>query len=253
VEASRRLGARALTGPFHRHGEGQAVQFLAQTFGRTATGLVGAVVMAGAGQQIVEENHILDPAAAIATHLMTGLAKKYQLSPRRPRPRLPSGAVVRWDTDLYLQVTTESWGITYFADDWDHFRVRYEASVELHDSNDGRVLAQGQCLSLPESSKGAPSYEQMLGNQAFVLKKYLEDAVAFCSGKFEELLALRGSERPVPVAVDDQTLYASCHLEETPAWKAAGAADRHKMLEDCWNKRRFQTPPTSAESPAVKP
>jgi hypothetical protein len=155
-------------------------------------------------------------------------------------------------------VKTESWGLTYFRGNWDHYRVRYEASVELRDSHDQRVIAAGQCLSLPDDWTKAPSYEQMLGNQAYVLKKYLEDGAAFCSQKFfKDLFGLDLSldRTPMPVSVDAQTLYASCHLEETPAWKAADPAGKHRMLEECWQQRHFRIPAPGQAAPAgaVKP
>jgi hypothetical protein len=229
-------------------------QFWANTFGRRLFGLVGVTAMAVAGQQIVKENRIVDPSPALASRLMMALTQKFRLAARTPRPISAPGDRVRWDTDLYLQVQTEQWGITDFSDDWDHYRVHYEVSLELHDSRTQRVIASGQCTSLPEDSRGAPSYDKMLLLEAVLLKKKLEEAVEFCFQKFsKELLGtdLPVDRTPMPVAVDAQTLYASCKLEETPAWKAAGPAERHRMLEECWNKRRFQVP--AAAPSAVKP
>jgi hypothetical protein len=228
--------------------------FVAHTAVRAMTGLVGYTVMTVAGQQIIDENHIEDPSSAIAIRLMMALAGQYALSPRTPRAISAPAEKLRWDTDLYLQVTTESWAITYFADDWAHYRLRYEASVELHDSRSQSVIASGQCRSLPDNSTGAPTYEEMLDRRAALLKTKLTDAVAACTQKISrELFAIRLPEDrtidpPVPVA--PQKKYASCHLEETPGWKTAGPAEKHRMLDDCWNQRSPSTPQPAQAAPA---
>jgi hypothetical protein len=225
--------------------------FRAGTVVRNVTGFVGMAVTSVSGEQIIKENHIADPAVAIGSRLVVALAGKYGLEARTPKQiSPPSEQRVRWDTDLYLQVRTENWGVTYFPGDWAHYRVFYEASLELHDSRGQRVIASGQCQApLTEDPTGAPTWDELLARRALFVRDRLDEAATFCAQKLSrELFAIRlPDDIPPPpvVPVDPKVKYAPCHLEDTPAWKAADPAGKHKLLEECWNKRAAQEPATA--------
>lgn len=227
--------------------------FRAHTAARAMTGLVGLAVTSVSGEQIVKENHIADPAADIGSRLVVALAGKYGLEARTPKViSPPTEQRVRWDTDLYLQVRTESWGVTYFPGDWTRYQVFYEASLELHDSRGQRVIASGQCEApSSEDPTGAPTWDELLARRALFVRDKLDEAATLCARKFSrELFAIRlpGDEPAPPVVpVDPRVKYAPCHLEDTPAWKAADAAGKHNLLEECWNKRAAQ--PAAAPAP----
>jgi hypothetical protein len=212
------------------------------------------IAMAAEGSRIVKKHHLVDPSSAIASRLMMELAHRYALVPRTPRPIAGAGQKVRWDTDLYLQVKTEHWAMDYFLDDWAHYRLVYETSVELRDGRTDRLLASGQCQSNPEETTTGASYDEMLADEAALLKKRLADAAAACTQVLSrDLFAIKLPEDPIPdpVPVDRRSVYATCQLEETPAWKAAGPAERHRMLDECWSKRAPPAPQVQRVAPAA--
>jgi hypothetical protein len=224
--------------------------FSETTPGEAATGLVGRAIGSGVGQQIVEENHIVDPSLSIANRLLVALAARHSLTAQTPRLISAPDEPVRWDTDLYLQVRTEEWGIIYLPGDLFHYCLYYEASIELHDGRSQDLLASGQCRGRrPRDSKVAPTYDQALDRHARFVKQSLQDVAASCAEKFSrELFSIElPKERPpAPFPVDPQAIRGACHLEETPAWKAADSSERQRLLEECWNQRTneiLQTPP----------
>src|SRR6185436_3249256 len=117
----------------------------------------------------------------------------------------------------------------------------------------GRVIASGQCQSHPEDPSGAPTHDEMLAGEAALLKKKLADAATACAQVLSrDLFAIRLPDDPIPepVPVDRRKVYATCHLEETAAWKTAGPAERHRMLDECWNKRAPPAPKVERMAPS---
>jgi hypothetical protein len=237
--------------------------FYARTAAKAVFGLVGLALMAGEGQKIIAENHVHDPALEIGDRLSVALSTKHSLVQQTPRPlsvtHQASHEQVRWDTDLVLEVTTKTWSLFYFPTDWTHYRVWYEASMELRDARDQRLLASGDCLApRPEDSKGAPTYDEMVDRHAAMLKQKLNEAAAFCAQKYSrELFGVRlpdDTTPPVGPPADPRVVHASCHLEETAAWKQADATEKQRMLHECWDRRArevkaAQPPPSEGTQP----
>jgi hypothetical protein len=229
------------------------VAFVATTPGTAVTGLAGMAYARGAGQGIIEENHIADPSGYIANRLLVALAARHSLMPRTPKPISAADEPLRWDTDLFLRVRTEEWSLSYLPGDLTHYRIYYQASIELHDSRGQQVIASGQCKGKTFGNpNGPPTYDELLGQRAWILRRKLQEAAAFCAERFaRELFAIElPEERPFePSRFDAKDVLAACRLEQTPAWKAADPAEQRRLMEECWTRRTSELvgPPPASE------
>jgi hypothetical protein len=196
-------------------------------------------------------NRVVDPSSVIATRLAGVLASKYGLVMQTPKSRFV-GADVRWDTDFIVQVTTTQWGMSDSSVDWSHYRAYYAGALEVRDGRDGQLIVSGEC-TMPvfmASSGGAPTYDQMMAGKAALLKKQLSVEVDSCAQELSrKFLGIR-----LP---DDRTPEDTCHLYGTPAWQAADAAEKQRMLHDCWDRRdreaKTPTPAGTPDAPASAP
>jgi len=160
--------------------------FAAVTADKAAFALIGAVAMISAGNEIVAEHGIADPADEIAA----GLAKA--LESRHGSQFVNSPVMVSEDDPALIAASTKgavkyiidtqtiNWSFGYFPTDWSHYRVIYVAKARLIDVDTKAVVAEGFCKHVPESNEGAPTYDQLLANKASLLKKKLSDAAGKC-------------------------------------------------------------------------
>lgn len=90
-----------------------------------------------------------------------------------------------------VDVQTINWSLGYFPTDWNHYRVIYTAKARLIDSGSKAVLAEGSCVRIPQDNTGAPTYDELLANEASLLKKELSAAADECVKSLrKEMLAL---------------------------------------------------------------
>lgn len=160
--------------------------FSAMTAGKAAFALVGAIAMISEGNSIVSKNNIADPADSIAL----GLAKSLEAA---HGSRLVTPPVFV-DTDDATQIVTRingaarfvidaktiNWSFGYFPTDWSHYRVIYSAKARLIDTQTKAVVAEGFCKRIPENNTNAPTYDQLLSNEAALLKHELAAAASEC-------------------------------------------------------------------------
>jgi hypothetical protein len=160
--------------------------FLAQTAGKAVFGLVGMAAMIQAGNRIVAEHDIDDPAVSIAGALAADLARERGLVVAAgPGPVTDSEEAARLaaqypQSDYLLDVRTVDWSFGYFATDWNHYRVTYGARLRLIDTRSGMVVAEGFCARVPDKADDPQSREQLLESQAARLKAELALAAEHC-------------------------------------------------------------------------
>jgi hypothetical protein len=171
-------------------------QFEAMTAGKAMFGVVGAVAMLNAGNKLVAEHRIQDPAPEISEALAKSLIAQLKL-----RPVQLNGAELTSDSledvvktskpvELLLDVKTIRWGFLYFPTDFSHYRLLYSFRVRLIDAKAGKVLAEGWCVQ-PDETSNPPTYDEMLANSAAWLKKELSAAAGRCTERFrKETLSL---------------------------------------------------------------
>ena len=160
--------------------------FSAMTAGKAQFGLIGAAAMISAGNRIVRENDVADPAVYIGEQLAAVVASNLGVQLAGNSGQLASSTKPRElaaqyaGSDLLLDVQTVNWSFAYFPTDWNNYRVIYSAKVRLIDTRTSKLLAEGFCASLPERSEDSPSRNQLLDNGAEGLKRKLRAAADKC-------------------------------------------------------------------------
>jgi len=170
-----------------------------------AAGLTGAFTAAAfqsdAGAQVLAENHIPDPARAIARQLSARLEQHFGLH-HASRPIWTDSddatklAAAEPTADLVIDVWTESWSLSPTGEDLSKLHVQYAANMRLIDARvvhtiDGKrglAIAEGTCERSPEEPASALTREQLLADGARLLKAELEQAVRECVRTFRTQL-----------------------------------------------------------------
>lgn len=171
--------------------------FAAMTAGKAAFALLGAIAMISEGNSIVANNKVADPADSIATGLAAALSNAYGVRVVTPPVVVSSddvGQVAQASIGaarFVIDVQTINWSFGYFPTDWTHYRVIYTAKARLIDSQSKSVVAEGFCKRIPETNANAPTYDELLANQAALLKSELSLATEACVKSLKsEMLSL---------------------------------------------------------------
>lgn len=179
-EANARLRGRSIT-LVHR----EMPSFSAATPGKASFALVGAFAMLQAGDKIVKEDGIEDPAVRIGEELLQAIAGSNGMrivgndviATTAERSKLSQQYSM---ADLALDVQTVSWSFVYFPTNWTHYRVVYNVQLRLIDTRRATLLADGHCEHVPPETRDAPTYEQLLADQGARLKQELAAAADQC-------------------------------------------------------------------------
>jgi len=160
--------------------------FTAMTAGKAAFGLIGVAAMVKAGNDIVNQNQVADPAVGISTAIASRLVEKRNMT------EVPAGdataandqlavlATTFPNADYLLDVKTMSWMFGYYPGNWSHYRVLYNARIRLIDASTKDVLAESMCKAAPVDDQNPPTRDQLLENEAALLKQYLDKATTDC-------------------------------------------------------------------------
>jgi len=189
--------------------------FAAMTPGTAVVGgLIGAALMIRAGNIVVSENAIEDPAPAIARALSANLQQAYQArggvrTGKSDWDDVPKLAQLNPGSDLLLDVQTTNWTLVYFPTAWGKYRLMYVARARLVDMKRGSVLAQGMCKRIPEDSANAPTYDEFLANSAARLKEELAVAADECVRTASKQMLAISSPAVVAIARSDAPLSAA--------------------------------------------
>ncbi len=160
--------------------------FAALTAGKATFALVGGIAMVVAGNNIVANNKIADPADVIATGLAKELENAYGVRLVTPPAKVSEddagrvAASVNDAAKFVIDAQTINWSFGYFPTDWTHYRVIYTAKARLIDVQKKTVVAEGFCKHFPDSNLNAPTYEELLANEASRLKGELNTIAKEC-------------------------------------------------------------------------
>jgi hypothetical protein len=171
-------------------------------------GAIAGAAMISAGNEIVAQNNVEDPAEYIADTLSGAMKSKFDTALARSRTALATddadeAGKTNSRADLVLDVRTLNWGFIYFPTSWDRYRLHYIARARLIDARKGQILAEGRCtVRAPESADAAPTHDELLAGNAARLKKDLKAAADFCAAQFAaETFSLGlAALRPAPSA-----------------------------------------------------
>lgn len=174
--------------------------FSAMTYGRVAAGaLFGAIGGAAAGaasisagDEIIDDNAVPDPAIAIMAEAAPRIAARLKTSATSALTDQSSNdekdlAAYAGGKGVVLDVQTLGWSFIYFPLDWTHYRVLHIARARLIDAGTGKVIALVPCKynSGDDKSAPAPDYDTLLADHAAVLKAKLAAATSACAAKIE--------------------------------------------------------------------
>lgn len=173
--------------------------FAAMTPGKAAFGLIGAAAMIAEGNSIVTANSIPDPALSISEQLLRIAKDKRAITVEQPpkaglvaaSDEVPALLAAYTGTDYILDVKTLNWQFSYYPTNWVGYRVVYSARVRVIETAGKTVAAETLCTAIEGDDAKPPSYDDLLANQAALLKSYLDKAATRCAEKVAtELLQL---------------------------------------------------------------
>ncbi|WP_207062984.1 hypothetical protein [Motiliproteus sp. SC1-56] len=165
--------------------------FSAMTASKGAFALVGAIASISAGNDLIEQNQVEDPAVYIGDALASILEKHFALQRVDNNSAVledatPAAIAARYPmSDLVVDVQTLNWSFIYFPTDWDNYRVIYTAKLRLVDTRANEMVAEGFCKRIPEQDENSPSYDELVANDAQRLKDELKLAAEHCIREFQ--------------------------------------------------------------------
>lgn len=160
--------------------------FGAATPGKAAFAVVGALAMISAGNELIKVNHVPVPADAISAALgdqlqsARGMRLVAATVPVTSSEPAQIAAAAAGKADYVLDVQTLDWKFIYFPTAWGRYKVMHMARASLIDVSTKQVVAQGRCTRDPVYTENAPTYDQLVDNQAAGLKKELDAAAKEC-------------------------------------------------------------------------
>lgn len=155
----------------------EPASFVATTAGKMQFGLFGAIAATKAGNDLVRDNQIADPAILIREQLAAGLRDVYGAKPQAvdtAPSKAKNGkdiAATHPQADYVLDVRSMGWSYFYYPTDWNNYWVLYSTQVQLVDKS-GRVLSKAACTANSKASSSPPSRDQLHADGAKVLKDY---------------------------------------------------------------------------------
>lgn len=171
--------------------------FGAMTAGNGAFAVLGAMAGLSAGTELIKKNNVPVPDDAIGSALGAQLQATRGMRFIDTPVTVATGdvgpivAAAKGKADYVLDVQTVSWQFIYFPMSWRHYKVLYRAKARVIDVATEKVVAQGTCARDPAYSESAPTYDQLMDNQAAGLKKELVTAGNECVASLQrDILAL---------------------------------------------------------------
>ncbi len=161
--------------------------FVAMTSGKGMFAAMGAGAAIAAGNKLVRETGIEDPAPSIGTAFAEDLTKAHGA-----RFAGKSGAIAESDdvsevvqlakdSDYALDVATHGWSYIYDGFKFSDYFVGYSANMRLIDVGSAQVVASGRCAYDPKKAgKTAVSHDRLLENDAAYIKQELAAAAEVC-------------------------------------------------------------------------
>lgn len=140
-----------------------------------------------AGDVAAKHGLIADPAVTITAQLLAQLESRHAITPVVGGLLVADGVkpadiayASRGRARYVLDVETVEWGLSTFSMDWFHYQLHYQARARLIDVESGKVVAAGACKDKPDDKEGAPNFDQLMINNAALLKEKLAQATSDC-------------------------------------------------------------------------
>ena len=160
--------------------------------------------MTASGNKLVNSNNVQDPARIVREQLANALRDTYGALPQAvdetETKSTQTGELAKLhpQSDYILSVKTRGWSYAYFPTAFDRFWTHYIVETKLVDSRSGRLMSKGVCATHTRPNPIRPSIEQLLANQAQLLKDMLDASGWFCTRELAQK-ALRVPDDKLPV------------------------------------------------------
>jgi len=150
-------------------------------------GAIGGMAVVGAmiaeGNRIVRESGVVDPAGDIARRMAKAygeahgeaLADEPLVLAHGDKPATAAGAA-----KTVVEVKTVAWGFFPTHTLGSRFEAAYSAQLTVTDVASGKVAVKGRCVVKAPKDTDAPTHEQLLADNAAVLKRQLATAADAC-------------------------------------------------------------------------
>lgn len=164
--------------------------FVAMTSGKGMFAVAGVGAAVAAGNKVVKENGIVDPAKNISLSLARTLARNHGLELRGETDVADSDKVdhlvqMAGGSDYALEVVTNGWSYIYDGFSFSDYFVGYSAKLRLIDVRASQVISSGLCAyDAKKAGKSPVSHETLLANNAAYIKQELADAADLCVRDF---------------------------------------------------------------------
>ena len=144
-----------------------------------ALGPLGIPEMVAEGQRVLKEDHIVDPADAIATMLGDAMAGQHGavvLTPHAASPRDEPAAIVAAAAPgarYVLAVGTVSWGVGNLPMPRSNYFVSYVARARLIDARTKTVVAEAGCMQPQDGSEFNGAWADLSADNGRLIKTEL--------------------------------------------------------------------------------
>lgn len=171
----------------------ESPSFVAMTSGKGMFAVAGVGAAVAAGNKLVKEKNIVDPAMNIATSLGKTLNSRFgatmagKTSGVASSDNLNEIIGLAGNSDYALDVVTNGWTYIYDGFNFSDYFVGYSARVRLVDVRTSEVVSSGFCAyDAKKAGKSAVTHDALLRNDAAYIKQELADATRICT---EQLIA----------------------------------------------------------------
>ena len=162
--------------------------FIAMTPAKASFALAGTMAMIGAGEQIVKENLITEPAGVLSRDLARVVAERtggaVAAEPTFATALKPEEIAAGAKGARYVvDVTTMGWGYQYQPFKWTAFNASYYARLQVVDGA-GKLLVKDTCVWPKKGQSETTSQDGLLADHARELKLRIMAGKLACRAQF---------------------------------------------------------------------
>jgi len=163
-----------------------APSFFAQTPYNAVFSLPGVLFAYSSGNDLIAQNQVVDPAAAIANGLRTALGSAQSIQVAA-QPLAVTGddanqiaQAARGKARFVVDVETLGWGFRYYSSAWSRYTLFYGARARLIDVDSGAIVAESGCSMNKTPVDTSPTHDELVANHAELIKQGLAAAEVDC-------------------------------------------------------------------------
>lgn len=165
--------------------------FVAMTAGKGMFALAGVGAAAAAGNKLVKDNQIKDPASDISQSVARELDRRHGMIVQGPSGDVAASDKLRdivqlaQGSDYALDVVTKGWSYMYDGFKFSDYFVGYSSQLRLIDVKNAKVVSSAQCAYDAKTAGNGPvTRETLLANDAAYIKQELAAATEHCVQTF---------------------------------------------------------------------